>query len=434
MRTNMSRRDVLRLSSIGGIGGLLTLGDQISEPLAEQLKRQQAGKTSGIKITDVEQFQVEIPFPKEELIKGQINSFDVLRIKTTEGITGYAFDLFNRGLKFDWLVSSTKYEKYNFQERLDKVRSIIIGQDPFAIEQFLERFAVIGFETYGIVECALWDIVGKATGMPVHKLLGGNKKKTKYYITMVWPNEDTISPAAQAEDILGYDRQGYHAIKVRAFRKNGMDDVELAKLVMAKASPGFRLMFDRCGPFSGQTWTYEQAYQVAKGMQDVGVYWLEEPFEVGDMTKAARLNQAMNMLITGGDLCVDVSIFAELLSNNVFDSVEPDCYLVGGILNVKKIGAMAQAFNKQCIPHGTPPTIRMFGHLQANAALTNCEYQEVGILFPPCPPNEFLYQKPGLKLLNTSYMFEMDKEYITIPQGAGLGMDINEDALEEYKV
>ena len=414
MGTQLSRRDIMKLGTAGGAGSLLALyGGNLPAPLAKELEHRQSGRVSGIKIKDIDCFRVNVPWPEEDIKRGKMNSYAVVKITTTAGITGYSFGYVN-------------YEG----ETKEKIRHMLIGKDPFAIEQFLGQ----GLVNWASVEHALWDIIGKAAGMPVHKLLGGNKKKTRYYITMVWqgkPDQSHLDPEKQAEDILEYNRLGYNAVKIRSWRPDIMEDVKVAKHVLSRATPGFRLMFDRTAQYPGWVWTYEQAYQVAEGMQDAGVYWLEECFEVGDMTKSAKLTKAMDMYITGGEHDRDIHPFARYLANDVFDIVQPDGFTAGGILTIKKIGSMAQAFNKPCILHGTH-SLFMFGWLQINASLTNCEYQEIGLIRPPILPHE--QWEPGIKLLNSPEMFEMDKEYITIPQEPGLGMDVNEDALEEYRL
>ena len=414
MGTQLSRRDIMKLGTAGGAGSLLALyGGNLPAPLAKELEHRQSGRVSGIKIKDIDCFRVNVPWPEEDIKRGKMNSYAVVKITTTAGITGYSFG----------------YVNYKGETK-EKIRHMLIGQDPFAIEQFLGQ----GLVNWAPVEHALWDIIGKAAGMPVHKLLGGNKKKTRYYITMVWqgkPDQSHLDPEKQAEDILEYNRLGYNAVKIRSWRPDIMEDVKVAKHVLSRATPGFRLMFDRTAQYPGWVWTYEQAYQVAEGMQDAGVYWLEECFEVGDMTKSAKLTKAMDMYITGGEHDRDIHPFAQYLANDVFDIVQPDGFTAGGILTIKKIGSMAQAFNKPCILHGTH-SLFMFGWLQINASLTNCEYQEIGLIRPPILPHE--QWEPGIKLLNSPEMFEMDKEYITIPQEPGLGMDVNEDALEEYRL
>lgn len=414
MGKKLSRREMLKRGTVWGTGGLLALeGENLAAPLTEQLERQSAGKNSGILITDVDCFQVKVPWPEEDIKRGKMNHYGVVKITTTAGITGYAFG----GVRWEG-------------ENKEKIKRMLIGQDPFGVEGFLGQ----GLVNNAPIEHALWDIIGKAAGMPVHKLLGGKKDKTKFYLTMVWAgkaDQTDIPLEKQANDILEYNRLGYQIVKIRAFRPNVMEDVEVAKLVLKKATTGFRLMFDRTAQMSGWVWTYDQAQQVAKGLQDAGAYWLEEPFEVGDMIKSAKLTQETDMLITGGEHDKDIYPFAQYLANDVFDIVQPDGFTAGGILTIKKIGSMAQAFNKPCILHGTH-SLTMFGWLQINASLTNCSYQEIGLIRPPILPYE--QWEPGLKLLNTPQMFEMDKEYIKIPQGPGLGMDVNEDALKEFRV
>lgn len=414
MESKISRRDVLKYGAFAGTGSLLALdGENLASPLVEQLTRQQSGKISGMTITDIDCFQVKVPWPEEDIKRGKFNRYGVIKISTTEGITGYCFG---------WVSGDEKTQA--------KLRRMLIGQDPFAIEQFLG----LGLVEYGAVEHALWDIIGKAAGMPVHKLLGGNRKKIEYYITMVWggkADQSHLTPEQQAEDILRYHKLGYNAIKLRSWRRDIMKDVEIAKLVMNEAAPGFRLMFDRTASRPGWVWTYEQALQVAEGLQDAGAYWLEEPFEIYDIIRSAKLTQAMDMLIAGGNHEQDIYIFAKYLANKAFDIIQPDGITGGGILTNKKIGALAQAFETQYMMHGTH-SLSMYGWLQTDGCIPNCLYQEIGLIKPPILPHE--QWEPGLKLLNTDEMYEMDKEYITIPQGPGLGMDINEDALAEYRI
>ena len=233
MGIKLSRRNIMKMGAVAGAGGFLSLeGENFSVPLANALETQRSGKISGIKIKEIDCFRVAVPWPKEEIQRGKMNRYSCVKITTTEGITGYAF-------------GSVRWEG----ETKEKISRMLIGEDPFAIERFLG----LGLTQWAPVEHALWDIIGKAAGMPVHKLLGGNKKKTKFYLTMVWQgksDQSHLDPEKQGEDILRYNRLGYNAVKIRAWRPNIMDDVEVARYVMKNATPGFRLMFDRTAQYA----------------------------------------------------------------------------------------------------------------------------------------------------------------------------------------
>lgn len=406
MAGEVSRRDMLTMGTAAGGAGVLAAVNAEGGP-----------HDSGMVITDVDCFGVHVPWDEEDVRRGAMNRYGVVRITTTDGITGYSF-------------GGIRAREDGKTPSVERIRQMLVGNSPFAIEQFLSQ----GLVYHGEVEHALWDIVGKAAGQPVHKLLGGSKERTKYYITMVWPgkaDQSHLTPEQQAEDILWYAGQGYNAIKIRCWREDIMADVEVARLVMQKAPEGFRLMFDRTAQYPGWVWTFDQALAVAKGLEGAGAYWLEEPFEVGDRIRSAKLAKAVDMRITGGEHDLNVQTYAEYLRDDVFDIVQPDGFWCGGILTVKKIGAAAQALGKPCILHGTH-SLRMFGWLQAIGSLTNCEYQEVGLIRPPILPHE--QWKPGVALLETDDMFEMDTKHIVIPQGPGLGMRVNEDAVNEYRV
>ena len=116
-----------------------------------------------MKITNVETFGVRVPIPQEEADKGKIHGFGMVKISTDEGVTGYGF----AGVDGNALENAGKPK--------------LPGNEPFAIERYLEA----GLMNFPMVEHALWDLIGKAAGQPVHKLLGGYKDKVKAYLTCV---------------------------------------------------------------------------------------------------------------------------------------------------------------------------------------------------------------------------------------------------------
>ncbi len=410
----MDRRDLLKAGFFGAGASLLRWGGNVfAAPFVTEVERVARGRRPDMIITDIENFIVDMGTTEEETRAGKYGRFGVCRISTNSGITGYSF--------------GSQYSP----EQNRRVRELLTGRDPFAIEDFINEgiCRVAGWEH------ALWDVCGKACGMPVFRLLGGPfRDRIKLYLTTVWhgkADQSHLSPEQQAEDLLYFKEHGFLGAKIRAQRPDIMDDVEALKAIKRACGADFSVMFDRTAEYAGWVWTYEQALEVARGMEEYGAYWLEEPFERGDIAKSARLREAVDLYITGGEGDNDIYMFAKYLDNGSFDIVQPDGIRGGGILVCRKIAMMAQAFQKQMIMHGTHG-LRVAGWLQVDAASPVTPWQELVFARPYMLPQDAW--EPGLKLLHNKDVFTIENGYILIPQGPGLGLDVNEDALEEFRV
>jgi len=329
------------------------------------------------------------------------------KVSTDEGITGYAY----RSMSQEYLDNT--------------VKPVLVGKDACAIEEHLQN----GLINWPSVEHALWDVVGKAAGMPVYKLLGGDKDKIKAYLTCVWtgkPDQSDITPEQQAEQAAIYLSHGYKAMKIRAWRLDPMDDVAAVKAIKDAVGDKMEIMIDRTAQYPGWIWDYGTAYRFAREIEALGATWLEEPFYRGDVYESARLAEVVDIPITGGEGDRGLEKFREYLVHGSFDIVQPDGYTSGGILTIKKIGAMAEAFGKECILHGS----NGFGlapGLQISAALPNCRLMEIALVSPPLLPEE--HWEEANKLIKNPPLYEVEDGYIKIPEKPGLGIELNEEAL-----
>jgi L-alanine-DL-glutamate epimerase-like enolase superfamily enzyme len=229
-----------------------------------------------------------------------------------------------------------------------------------------------------------------------------------------------------------------------------MDDVEALKQIRQAVGDEFPVMFDRTGPRAPWAWSYRQALEVARAMEEHGAYWLEEPFEREPYTysfrevppvhespsyrsiaRTARLRESVGLRITGGEGDNDTPMFAQYLINGAFDVLQPDSFLGGGILTCMKIGMMAQAFECDMIMHGTHG-LRLAGALQVDAASPLPSWQELVMTTPGVLPQQTL--APGMRLLRNKDVFHIEDGFMHIPQGPGLGLEVDEDALAHYRV
>lgn len=430
-----SRRQFIKCGAAAGAGGLLAPSyDMLAAPLSAELERNRSGKLSNLLITDVEHFVVNVQDPGEDVKRGEVRRFLVYKISTNSGITGYCFGR-------DHPVGD-----------LPRVRDMLVGKDPFAIERFVAQ----GLCQVGSWEHALWDVMGKALNMPVFRLLGGaHRDKIRLYLTIVWPGKQDQSDVPferQANDIKFFKDKGFKGVKIRCWRPDAMDDVEALKEIRRAVGPDFPIMFDRTAQRPPWVWSYDEALQVARGFEKHGAYWLEEPFERENYTfsfrdlipleqspsyqsipRSAKLRQEVGVRITGGEGDNDTRMFAQYLAQDAFDILQPDCILAGGILVCRQISDMVRAFEKpvRMVPHGTHG-LSLAGFLQVAAFSPTTNWQELVLTTPGMTPQETL--APGKRLLRNKNVFEIEDGYMSIPQGPGLGLEIDEAALDHYRI
>ena len=412
----LSRRDLLRASAA-------TATIACAEPL-----RALAAETRRVRITNVESFRVKIPHEGEGS-ENKVYDYGVSRVHTDAGVTGTSF------------VPCPA----EFLERW--VKPMLIGENLFAVDRLMAHLQMArgesGVQIWSGVEHAMWDAMGKIADRPVAKLLGGSREKLRVYRTTVWPwtaGHKTVGPVVESDESdIPYETQakfagklkeaGFHGIKVRAWRPHPMDDVDMVGVMRAAVGPDFKIMLDRTAVRPGWVWDYPTALEVCRGLEKHDAYWLEEPFDGHDIYGPARLAAEVDILITGGELARSTYEFVEFLVNKTYDVLQPDTRICGGIWMARKISILAQAFGVPCIQHGTG-SLSLAGYVQAGCAMTNCEWQEI-IGGPNLPQEQW---EPAKKLVRSADVFEIKDGYIYLPDLPGLGLDLNEDAIQEYRV
>ncbi len=376
-----------------------------------------ADQPARVRITGVESFTARVPPSGGARDPLKLYNYPVTRVHTDAGVIGTSFigaspELLNR-----W------------------VKPTLIGEDLFAIDRHLKRLQMqrgeSGVQSWSGVEHAMWDAIGKIANRPVAQLLGGYRDRLRVYRTCVFPGKQDQSDVpyeTQAKFAVRLKEAGYTAMKVRAWRPRPLDDADMVGVVRQAVGNDFEIMLDRTAVRPGWVWDYPTALQVARGLEKHRAFWLEEPFDGYDLLGSARLAAEVDIKITGGELGNSIYHFLEFLVNKTYDIVQPDTRICGGIWIAKKISVIADSFGVPCIQHGTSG-LALAGYIQAGCSMTNCEWQEM-IGGPNLPEEEW---EPGLKLLRTPQVFRIEKGYVYLPALPGLGLDINEDALKEYR-
>ena len=250
---------------------------------------------------------------------------------------------------------------------------LFIGEDPLALERHYRVLSHIDFH-YGRcwpLDLALWDLAGKITGQPCWKLLGGLSNRVRAYASSgVLREADTLAEAAE-----GYLARGFPALKIRFRRGDWRDDIRALEAVRARVGHRLELMVD-CNqgwrmPWDTQApWTLKDALTVARELEQLDVYWMEEPLHRADYDGMRALREATDVRIAGGEMTRSLHELRELISRGCLDVLQPDVALVGGITGARRAVIMAQehgiVFTPQTWTNGMGVTAN--AHLAAGLA------------------------------------------------------------------
>ncbi|MFN0039706.1 MAG: mandelate racemase/muconate lactonizing enzyme family protein [Burkholderiales bacterium] len=330
---------------------------------------------------------------------------DVLLVKVTtdEGITGW-------GEAFGYnVIPATRA----VIERI--LAPMCIGRDPLQIEslmlelqQKLHIFGRGGPIVYGIsgIDIALWDIAGKASGQPVHRLLGGGKKLLPCYASLIRYNE----PAVVVENALRAVSQGFRAVKLHEI------DVPPVRAAREALGGDIDIMLDVNCP-----WTIDEALSMSEILQSVGLRWLEEPvWPPEDHGTLARLRAQCGIPLAAGENAATLVHYRQMLEAGAVDILQPSPAKMGGLTELRKVFALAAGHGQAVIPHSFYDGPAFLAAVHASAALgTN-------------PLVEWRFFDLEARLYAEHAIPRGGN--IEVPQGAGLGFDPDPDVIRRYRV
>jgi len=303
----------------------------------------------------------------------------------------------------------------------------LIGKDPFATEQHSRLLRRSG-NAWGI-EVALWDLIGKICGQPVYKLWGGFTDRVKAYASTV----ELGTPEQRAQDALGFYEEGFRAIKLRLHNETLQEDIALARAVRDAAGDRMELMADGNQAQTAVTpsvqpgviWDQRRALYTARALEEMGFVWLEEPLSRYDYAGLTKLNASVGIAIAGGENNRYLHEFHWMLEQGCYDILQPDGLVSEGIGQLRKLAALAEVRNKLCVPHHGGGGIGTYAHLHFSAAVPNSPWLEV----MRDRPGEFPW--PAQYLPSTP-IFPDSEGYVRLPQGPGLGIELDEEFVKKY--
>jgi galactonate dehydratase len=307
----------------------------------------------------------------------------------------------------------------------------ILGTDPFRIEHLVQRMFRDDYGRIGeicasaisLVEVACWDIVGKAANLPVYVLLGGAvRDRIKAYANawyQVPRTPEDFSRAAKAAVAKGYLALKFDPFGAGYYEMEGKDRrhcVSLVEAVRAAVGPDVELLIEMHGRFSPAT-----AIRIARDLEPFEPSWVEEPVPADNIKALSKAAKHIRIPVATGERLHHKHEFRELFERQACDIIQPDITECCGLLEVKKIAAMADMCYMTVAPHNVGGPVSTATALHLAACTTNFKIQEHF--------NDFT--EPHTRDCATGCPKVVDG-YFGLPKGPGLGVTLNEEVIKAH--
>ena len=373
-----------------------------------------------MKITDVEAIILRQPMLDEGIADGSQDDL-VIKIHTDAGVVGIG-EVDSAPEAVAALV-----RRNGSHAIAGSLRELLIGEDPRDVERLWRKMyrGLIYIGRRGIalhalsgIDIALWDVKGKSEGKPVSELLGGAKHdRVRAYASMLMPD----TPEEAGERVAALREEGFTAVKL-GWGPLGEDpkrDVRLAEAAKEAAGDA-EIMIDAGFGYSGSP---ETAIEVARELEQLGIFWLEEPFEPDEYEAYAELADVVEIRVAAGEQDTTVWGFRELIDRGHVDLVQPDVTRCGGITEWLRIAELARERGLETVPHAWKSGIIKAASLQCNAVIPDALFQEYCVADTPI--NQTLTRE-RLPL--------EDGGYVRVPTAPGIGVTLDDEVVERYRV
>lgn len=365
-----------------------------------------------MKIAKVDVFPMRVPLKKaSESAHGLVTKQDsvVIRVQTTSGEYGVGA-----------IEPLPGYDAESKDEILDTLQKYLIpqmiGQDPFHLRKLLEMMdsqIQAHFGSKAVVEMALFDLLGKALGVPVHFFFGGPVKESVLlngWIGLVNPEQ----AKREAQEML---HKGFRSVKVKINADVGATK-ERGEAVRSVVEDRIQIRVD-----ANESLNLEQARETVKVLAPLEVLYLEQPFPRESLEDFVTLARTSPVKLMADESIHDMETLMQILKSQAAQFVKVKVQKMGGLLKTYQAVLMAEAFRIPVIlGHGFGLTINTLAelHLAAStrAILDGCE--SVG----PFKMADDIVKNPLI----------MDKGFVPVPKGPGLGVDLDEEKLKKYLV
>jgi L-alanine-DL-glutamate epimerase-like enolase superfamily enzyme len=291
-----------------------------------------------------------------------------------------------------------------------------VSEDPFLVrrlwkEHYLDRHftGITGVAVQGVaaIEIGLWDIIAKAAGQPLWRLLGGyNAESIPAYSTDGgWLGFTEPQLIANAK---GVKAAGFHGFKMKIGKPDLGEDISRVEAVRRAIGPGFRIMVDANG-----RWDFVTARRAIEALAPLDIFWFEEPVHPFDVAAHAALAQATPVSILAGETMYDIRMFRDFMVARAMGIAQPDVLKLGGIAAWMEVAALARAF-------GLPVVPAAHNMMQLDAQLMAATPN--GLFLEHIPWLAGVFERP-VRVENGSAL---------VPQEPGAGTDVRDEAIARF--
>ncbi len=381
-----------------------------------------------MKITDVDAYVLESPHenraPEGSGEAHGVKHCLLLKVTTNQGLVGWS-DVETA----PHVAAAVVRAPASGAGVIDGLRSLVVGEDPFEVERLWDKIyrGTIYFGRRGVAmqvlsgfDIACHDIMGKATGRPLHKLLGGARRERvrAYASTLFRPTPDAMRRACEF-----YLERGFTAVKFGwgPFGRDRDQDVALVAAARAALGPKVALLVD---PGWMVDRSARDAIELCRALEPFDVFWLEdflhpECYDGYAQVKAAGVKQR----IAAGEQEATAWGFRELIRRGGIDVAQPDLSRCGGFTHARRIAWEAECAGVDVCPHAWLTDLLTAASLHFNAVLPRALFLEYNVS-----------ENPMLREVIENPV-QMDADgFIPVPQGPGLGIEVNESAVNRFRV
>ncbi len=381
-----------------------------------------------MKITSVEAHILESPYASSapegsEEARG-VKHCLLLKISTDEGITGWS-DVETAPHVAMAAITAPK----SGMDVFDGLASLAVGEDPFDVEKLWDKLyrGSIYFGRRGVamqvmsgIDIACHDIMGKATGLPLHKLIGG-ARRTKiraYASTLFRPTADAMKAACDF-----YRERNFTAVKFGwgVFGQDPKNDIRLVAAAREALGPDIDLMVD-------PGWLVRRsaydAIELCRALEPYNIYWLEDFLHPECYDGYAKVKEGgVKIRIAAGEQEATAWGFRDLITRGKIDVAQPDLTRCGGISQARKIAWEAEAAGIDVCPHAWLTDLLTSASLHFNATLPRSLFLEYNVC-----------DSPMLREVIRNPVTMDNEGFIAVPEGPGLGIEVDEAAVKRFSV
>jgi L-alanine-DL-glutamate epimerase-like enolase superfamily enzyme len=387
-----------------------------------------------MKITKIESYVLMVP-DYDRTIASSAQEDIIVKIYTDDGFVGIGETDTN-----SWATKAYIHSPGTHNMALS-LESLLLGEDPLETEALWDKMYVttamtgrrgLGICAIGALDIALWDIKGKALGKPVWQVLGGLQSQIRPYASLL-PNGRTVRELTNSlvEKLIQAKNLGFSAAKLEILIKGpyshgGLQekDSEIIKIVeKCRDAVGSNMILMLDVAYCWKDW--KTALQTLKALEPFDLYFVETPLQSDDLDGYASLADNTPTRIAAGEWLQTRFEFQDLIDRGHIDIAQPDIGRVGGITEAKRVTEYATIRNRLMIPHCWKTGIGIAASVHLAAASPNAPFIE----FLPSELSESAIRR---ELVNDE--LKMENGIIKLPSTPGLGIELNEGAVERYKV